>query len=247
MSTNPYAQQTSPPGQFEEPIKKRTSILAVLSLVCGIISVLLCCVGVIPGTLAVVLGIASVLLIGGSAAVGGKGLAITGIITGLLGSLISIVLMIGGSNFASMMSTTYGGALAAIEADNRGNLDALLTSSTAQALTDERIDEFRAIYSNELGSFVSGPKGLQGWFDGFGAVGPSINPAMADAQQTFGAGAQVFPLPGNFQGGAGLVMIVIDQTQPTAAGAPAIIDMGYVAKDGSVQWLVKDAAQPPSP
>lgn len=84
-SVNPYS---SPPGG--QPASK-TSGLAIASLVCGLLSFMTCLFTGIP---AVVLGIIALLKISSSGGrLKGQGLAITGLVTGGLGTLASVALV----------------------------------------------------------------------------------------------------------------------------------------------------------
>jgi len=72
------------------PAERRTSGLAVASLVLGIAGVCLCGVGILPGMVALILGIVALTQIrAGKEALGGAGMAIAGIVTGVL----SVVLL----------------------------------------------------------------------------------------------------------------------------------------------------------
>ena len=73
---------------YAQPVQKKSSGMAVGSLVCGILSVVLCCViwvSWIEAIVAIVLGIISL-----SSDREGKGMAIAGIVTGAFGLLLFI-------------------------------------------------------------------------------------------------------------------------------------------------------------
>lgn len=73
---------------------QKGSALSICSMVCGILSIALCCIsciGVILGILAIVFGVIALLT-----GAGGRGMAITGIVTGIIGSGLIIVMMAGG-------------------------------------------------------------------------------------------------------------------------------------------------------
>ncbi|NLL80610.1 MAG: DUF4190 domain-containing protein [Clostridiales bacterium] len=82
----PYGQQTYYSNVQEEP--ERASGLAIASMVCGIVSIVICC----AWYLAAPLGIAAIALgiINNVKKLGGKGMAISGIITGSFGLLLAI-------------------------------------------------------------------------------------------------------------------------------------------------------------
>lgn len=93
-SGQPYGQQTYGQNYYtniqEEP--QKASGLAIASMVCGIISIVICCVWYLAAPLAIaaiVLGI-----VNNVKKLGGKGMAIAGIITGACGLLLVIALFV---------------------------------------------------------------------------------------------------------------------------------------------------------
>ena len=89
MTQHPYAESTAGADVFPEA--ERTSVMAILSLVCSLI----CCIPGL-GILGSLLGVFALIGIGGSRGrVGGKGLAISGIIIGILMTVIWIGAFIG--------------------------------------------------------------------------------------------------------------------------------------------------------
>lgn len=89
---------------MEENVNSGSSVFAIISLVCGIVSVLCCCCGwlsIIFGVGAIVLGIISL-----NNHEDGRGMAIAGIICGGIGTLIAVVILI------------VGGLVSAADIDN---------------------------------------------------------------------------------------------------------------------------------
>lgn len=107
-SAQPY--QASPYDMQDQP--KRSSGLAIASMVCGILSVVICCgmwVSWILSVVAIILGAVSL-----SKRQGGRGMAIAGIITAVFGLLLSIGFFIfayavgqAGNSFDSSYSYYY--------------------------------------------------------------------------------------------------------------------------------------------
>ena len=84
---NPQFQGAAAAGQ--------SKVLALVSLIIGILGMTICCGGVIPNLIAIVLGfVARSKANSNPAAYGGSGLAMGGIITGVLGLLLSIVMLV---------------------------------------------------------------------------------------------------------------------------------------------------------
>lgn len=102
---NTYSYNQQGGYQMEEP--KKSSGLAIASMVCGILSIVLCCIwylSVVLAIVAVVLGIVS-----NVKGMGGRGMAIAGIVTGVVGVVLSIGLIIlAAIGIASTELSTYG-------------------------------------------------------------------------------------------------------------------------------------------
>jgi hypothetical protein len=78
---------------------KRTSVLAIVSLVVGVVGIILSClfwpVGIVLAIVALVLGILGLNEVNKQPGVGGKPLAIVGIVLGGLGVLVAILAIAG--------------------------------------------------------------------------------------------------------------------------------------------------------
>ena len=238
MSQNPYANpypqqyaQPYPPGMSMGP-PARTSIMAVLSLIFS----LLCCtapLGVLFG------GVALLAIAFSGGKVKGMGLAIAGLIIGII---VTVVLL--GSAFAAVTGLTLiaqpaSSAISSIESGDANAARTVFSAGSQATITDERLEEFRGIMSDDLGTFDHAPDGLGGWWSGYtGVFSNSTNgQAMEDASDQYND--DVVPVPMKFDGGWELVFIVLDQSGNTnSAGAPLYIDMGFVRDDGSIEWLV---------
>lgn len=89
-NSNTYSYDQQGGYQMEEQAKG--SGMAIASMVCGILSIVLCCIwylSVVLAIVAIVLGIIS-----NVKKMGGKGMAIAGIVTGAIGIVFSIGLII---------------------------------------------------------------------------------------------------------------------------------------------------------
>ncbi len=118
MSLPPSMPAGGPPftsGQYGYMPQERSTGLAIAALILGIISIptAFICVGGILGAVAVILGIvAAVRASGQPERFGGKGMAITGVVTGALGVIMIFILIPAGL----MLFKTFGGA---VQADMR--------------------------------------------------------------------------------------------------------------------------------
>lgn len=246
MSQNPYAtpypqnypQPGYPPAYIPEA-PARTSVLAVLSLICSII----CC---IPGlsVLGVLLGGLALLGIGMSGGrVKGVGLAIAGLILGIIVTVIWAVsvftIMAGLQLFGSFTDPTMK-ALAARDGD------AVRSSFVASAhgdLTDRRIAEFAELIESEFGTYQRPPQGLGDWISGYSAIfgNPAGQQAMQTAQDKYGNDG-VAPLPLMFDGAWHGVFVFMDEHDiNSTTGFPKFQDLGILRSDGTIVWIVADA------
>ena len=238
MSQNPYANpypqqyaQPYPPGYGAAP-PARTSVMAVLSLIFS----LLCCtapLGVLFGGLALL----AIAFSGGK--VKGMGLAIAGLIIGIIFSVIII-----GSTFAAiaglnMLGQPASTAITSIEQGDEATVQGLFTQGAQASITDQRVDEFRDIIAADLGVFEKMPDGVGDWYSGYVSVftQQANGQAMQTSQSRYPD--DVIPFPVKFDQGWELVLIVIDQSgTPNSSGAPLYRDIGIIRDDGSIEWLV---------
>ena len=74
---------------YTQPQKEGTDVLAIISLVMGILSLLCCCMG-----FGILFGIVGIILAGISIATrGAKGIAIGGLVTSIIGTLFSLIMI----------------------------------------------------------------------------------------------------------------------------------------------------------
>lgn len=255
MSQNPYAQFGQQGGQFGhedfEPMPSRTSIMAVMSLVLGIIAAIpgVCCIPG-PGAIAVILGGVSALLIGRSMGrLTGMGLAITGIVLGLLTSVFSIFVLIGASSINREVGAQFFKPVAVtlqrLETGDHTTFRGALTPAANAKVTDEQIVDFVARYKAELGSFNSAPEDIIGVVRGFMKLAQAQN----QANQKLGSPGQNFiPIPAEFSKGNAMVLVLFDPASMGKAssgtapgGAPTLgpiaVNFCVLTLDGKEIWL----------
>jgi hypothetical protein len=219
MTQTPYAGSGFDDAISEPP---RTSVMAILSLVFSLIG---CCLPI--GLLGSLFGIFSLVGISGSQGrVTGKGLAIAGIIIGLITTGIW-----GGGIYASKVfyDKFYTGMTEPVLADIEAGdfVSARTALSPNVTITDEQFTQFREMYHDQMGAFNGVPDGWIAWFQAIKdpAIGPSMN-----AQS---GGGNVIPMPGIFANGNALMVVHIDPNNPNASGMPAITDVLIVLPDGT--------------
>ncbi len=187
-----------------EPLgDQRTSVMAVVSLVCSLI-----CLVPGLGVIGVILGVIALLMISNSnGRLGGRGLAIAGLIVGLLVSAIWITVLIGAMQVANAMKGEFTGPLTKlmtdIDAKDYTTARQSLTPAASAALTDADFDRFHDGYQAELGKFKKGPEGFIELIQSYGQLGQQM--------QQFQGGQNVIPFPGTFDNGLSVVAFQVDQ------------------------------------
>ncbi len=183
---------------------QRTSVLAILSLICAVICI-------IPGTglLAVIFGISALVGINSSRGrVGGTGLAVSGLVLGLIVTLVWGAVAFGAVQFLNLFSGPMmqpaRQSMSAIDTGDFQNARAGLSPAAGAALTDEQIQKFRAAYQAELGSFKGIPKGMD-LFTSYGQLGQIMQKAQAQGMQN------AMPVPASFDKGTAVLLLVMDQ------------------------------------
>ncbi len=219
MTQNPYAE----PGADVFPEAERTSLMAIGSLVCSLI----CCIPGL-GLLGSLMGVIALIGISGSRGrVGGKGLAISGIILGLLVSVIWVGLMIGIGSMGKGMDQMVSPVFRHVEADEFDEARLLLAPPGANA-TDAELIAFRSAYHDAVGSYVGVPTSIGG------LIGAYMDPNVGPLIQNYSGSGGVIPAPGEFGSGLALVVLEFDQQNPgSGPSGPLYIDIVIVESDGS--------------
>lgn len=214
---------------------ERTSVMAILSMVFGFGG---CCLGItsIP---AIVLGILGLVGISRSKGrVGGTGFGIAGILIGLL------TLALWGGIFGAFsfginksfvpMSEKASAILLDLQSDQFDSARSELLPPMGQA-SDEALTAFREGYRSTLGDFVSKPKGLGEWFNGYMTMGQSM--------QSMSGRTDLVPLPMRFDSGWGLVLYQIDQSSKAQTVVmPDPMTLIVIDPDGNVYEIAPPQA-----
>lgn len=249
MSQNPYA--TPYPQQYGQPqpmgygtgVPARTSAMAVLSLVCSLV----CC---IPGlsVLGVLFGGLALLAIAMSGGrVKGVGLAIAGLIVGIVISVVWVMMLVGATQAAGMMNQMVDPALKAIDARDRDAVHTTFVASAHPTLDETRINDFRAFVASEYGTYERMPDGIGELVGEFITImsDPQVGPATNAAQAKYGQSG-VFPMPAKFDTGWQAIMVYMDSTSANSTGMPLLRDLGVVKSDGTIEWLVAGNSSGPT-
>jgi hypothetical protein len=217
MTQTPYAGSGFDDAISEPP---RTSVMAILSLVFSLVG---CCLPI--GLLGSLFGIFSLVGISGSQGrVTGKGLAIAGIIIGLITTGIW-----GGAYFAvekgmGVYADMTGSVLADIEAGDFASARTALSPNVT--FTDEQFTQFHDAYADNLGSFKGTPDGIIELIQTF------ADPAVGQGMQVVQGRNDIIPIPGIFDQGPALMLFEFDPTQ-TSGDKPLYTDIVVILSDGT--------------
>ena len=207
---------------YHEP--ERTSLAAILGLVCSLIG---CCFGVtaIIGLSLSIFGIVGISRSKGR--IGGMGFAIAGVLIGIL-MLALWGAMAGGAFYAAkaMEKAVVQPVFTMLGDLESGDFDSALSvlGKPAADATDEELIVFRDGYQAMLGSVVSTPTGFIDYVKRVAELGEPI------AQ--FQGANNMIPIPMEFDRGQGLVLIFFDQNSGNN-GVPIPIEVLIFDADGN--------------
>lgn len=240
------------PGQAEPP-PARVSVLAVMSLVCSV----LCCIPGLGG-IGTVLGVAALVRIGQSQGrLAGRGLAISGIIIGLLVSTLWIAGALGAQAMWRMAAGPVDNLVRAIEKQDYATARGFLQQSLQAAATDEQFAKFRDGMAADAGSVKGVTTNLLKLWGQYTelAQSPAFTRAMQSAQQQRGTGQAAvegrIPMPVEFSNG--LRAVVLEFSQSTSGGTPAnpfagsVTNLIFIKLDGSELRLLPDTVPGSAP
>jgi hypothetical protein len=227
-----YPGEPGPGGIYEQ----RTSVMAILSLVCGLICF-------IPGlaVLGALFGVASLVAISRSGErLTGRGLAVAGLIISFLVLALHIGIYFGigwgWRQFHNFVLVPYNQSLTAIDAGDIAQARTALSADANKRISDADFDAFRAQYQGELGHFVSIPDSPMKVWEGYARV-------QQQAQQIQGGRNDAFPVPANFDNGTALVVFQFDpnSTPPSGTNPKAlpIANIMIMAPSGN-KWTLYD-------
>lgn len=235
----PY--ESSNVSLYQEP--ERTSVMAILSMVLGILG---CCGGV-TSLLAIPLGVLGLIGISRSKGrVGGTGFSIAGIIIGLLTLALWVGLFFGvggaAKSFMGLLASNAESVLVDIQNDKFDSARTKLSSPAAD-VPDEEMIAFREAYRAAVGDYVGQPSSLGEWWSGYGAVGQQIQ-AYQSRQGQAKPGA--VPLPLRFDSGWVLVFYIMDTQGNQNAGMPNITELILIDAQGNEYALPMSSSNQPS-
>lgn len=199
--------------------------MAILSLIAGVPAVLCCWlpgVGGLLGAIATGLGVAAVVFIAGSKGrLAGRGLAVGGIITGLIALVVNItglvMMMQGTKYYFQIYNGPFGQSVAAIEQGDFPKARSLMDPAAQKTISDADMQRFRDAVKAEIGSLSPPPQGV-------GELIGLISDFFASAQQKSGSAQKPGgmnskdQLPLLYRGDKGIMLVFVQHDQRTSQG-----------------------------
>jgi|GEM_PF-3087080 hypothetical protein len=215
-----------------------TSALAIFSLICGILALLLSCFivgGAILAPIGLLLGLLALVLKGQKS---GGGLAVGGIVTSLIAIVVSAAVGFGAASLANQ----FGGVADVVVEAQRGDASAVrarLTTAASNELTDAQIIAWGAAAQNEIGTSSGVQGGLFGFFTGIITVtqDPDLNTWVSSHS---GRNDGVIPLQVKTDRDEAIVFLRLSDNTSPAPGSflPPLEDVGFHnATTAEIVWL----------
>jgi hypothetical protein len=237
MANNPYAHPEPYDAGYAEPA--RVSILAIVSFVLS----LLCCIPGV-GLIGAILGGVSIVRISKSRGrLSGRGLAIAGVVIGLISTLIWVGVAVGTAQSMHQLDA-YGETLRALDQRDYTRVRQMLTPAASSAVTDEQIGSFQSAVEAEWGSYQRMPRGLADWFNSYAQTMQTYGRVQQQAQGV-PPGSSPLPLPVYYNRGLTLSLFVLDPRSPSPIGAAQSSNIAVFDQQGAPIWLIPPAVGAP--
>lgn len=236
MSQNPFSPQAQ--MEYQEPQRRRMSVLAVMSLIFSII----CC---IPGTGAIgtLLGTAALFRISRSEGrLRGTGLAVAGIILGLIVTAVYIGIAMAFAASIQVINADSAAVARAVEADDTKSVQSFFSPAAGAAVTDADVKAFHGAIDAKVGKFISTSDSLWEYFRWW--TGPA---GRGFGMSGGGRGQQnVLPHPVKYNGEIVVMVFEMDPMGGGGGGSSPIrgnlLNVGVIFNDGSKVDLVNRPA-----
>jgi hypothetical protein len=237
----------------EVPRPARVSLLAIFSMVAGIVAMLGCCVpffGPIGGLIAVGLGITGFIAIRRSQGrLRGWGLAGAGVVTGLIAASVGSFLLILLSQI-TYSAAAYERVVQIAQREDQSELINVLTAESANAVTREELIAFREGSLDRLGAVRGVRGGVLTWVEAIAQAG-RIDPTIQAKYVRIGTGS-IVAIPLEFEKGNATLLIAFDQNQTDPQlFFGRVVNAALAPADGSgLIWLIdpaRDLTLPPPP
>lgn len=240
MSQNPYATF----GTTEAAPQARTSVMAILSLV----SSLICCIPGLGAIAAILGGVALLRISGSNGRRTGVGLAIAGIIIGLIVSLIWIFAAIGAKSVLDKAGQLFTPIVQTVATEDSAAIRAAVSPTLSTAITDADWKRFKGAITDELGTINYKNVNAFELIRQYGEVGK-----LMQNQQ----GTNAIPIPLFGDKGKGVLLVhmprgntTINTPGPNGQGSPAseilaiATNFSVLLPSGKEIWLVPEDRLP---
>ncbi|MCW5757170.1 MAG: DUF4190 domain-containing protein [Phycisphaeraceae bacterium] len=235
MSQNPYAQPTDYAGA-PEYLEPKTSILAIFAFVVSLLGLVACCIpGVGPlGLLMGVLALVMISMSGGRKK--GGGFAIAAIAIGLVAGAINVFVIIGAS-MAGKQWAQFGAIVEPIDQRDLSAVQAKLDPQASAQLDQQQLDAFADSLRAHYGGQQQLPTGLIDAFMLTIKAATATSTAQTASQQEYSpVNFTLVPIPVEYDSAVVVFMMVMDPS--SFAGTFRYTNVGYLAPDGTMVWLV---------
>jgi len=230
------------PGGSDPSSPRRTSVLAIASVVLGV----LCLPGF--GAIGVLLGVAALFLIARSnGRVIGAGFAATGIILGLIATTMWVAGLFGMNMIASSITAVATDTIKAMEQRDVDAVRDQLVSSADDEATPERINAFAARIADELGSLQGGADNLLSMAQGIGELDGVQRRMLESLGGKPGSGMADWPVPATFDRADAVIYLRVDQARAANPSSPfdltgGVVNVGVGTAAGFEAWLFDPAS-----
>lgn len=244
MSQNPYATSSNISDPVSQP---RTSVMAILSLV----SSLICCIPGLGAIAAILGGIALLRISGSNGRRTGVGLAIAGIVIGLIVSLIWVFAALGAVSVLDKAGKLFVPIIQTVSTDDPAAMRAAVSPTLNTAITDADWKRFKAAIDDELGTINYKNVSAFELIKQYGEVGK-----LMQSQQ----GTNAIPIPLLGDKGKGVLLVhmprggTVHTPGPNGQGSPAseilaiATNFSVLLPSGKEVWLVpQDRIATPAP
>lgn len=231
--SNPYA-----PIPGDMMMEQRTSVLAIIALVCGLI----CFVPALPALGTILAIIALVLIAGSNGRLGGRGLAIAALILGLVFSALQIGIAVAATKmmgaFSGFITKPASDLVAAIDKQDYATARTLMITGAGDRVSDAEFEAFRSGYQGELGAFKKVATTFGEVWQGYQTVGP-----MMQGYQNQNQAEPIIPIPAEFEKGWALVIVQMDPKNQKQ-NSPVIPANIIIHSQSGGKWMLYQGTPP---
>ncbi|HYE02513.1 MAG TPA: hypothetical protein VD963_04685, partial [Phycisphaerales bacterium] len=205
----------------------------------------------VPGlpTIGAILGVIALFVIGAAAGrLGGRGLAVAGVVVGLILTLIQVALIFGAMAVAGQFQALFVAPMArtmgAVEAGDVKAVQASFSADVASQITSAHLADFKAAYQADLGAYQGVPEGLIAYLKLMSGMQTQLQTLQGQPPSSSP------PLIANFARGDGLVLLIT--AAPGTPGGPNVAlppltNIVVIGPTGTQHWLIPPAAPATAP